>query len=638
MPLLMLIAVVAASAVILSHLAVVLWFSWTNGSPGDPDLTYTAQNFVEVFSDPRTFTVLIDTIEFSCISLAVALAFGIPAAWLAERTDFPAKTLLFTLMAVGLLIPGFAAAMGWLFLLHPRIGLVNQLLVSSFHLAGPPLNISTIAGMGWVQGLNLAPLAFIMTAAVFRAMDPTLEEAARMHGAGPFTVLRRITVRLAWPGILAAAIYIFMTAFAAFDVPAIIGWGNRIFTFTTYLYLLLNPQDLLPRYGLGAALSTVAMAIAALMSWWYGAMARRSRRFAVVSGRAYRPRIVRLGRCRFAAWGFVGVYFVLGKVLPIALLAWSSLLPFFQLPSARALATVSLAHYFSLPWELVLTGLWNTSILAVLAPSLTLGLALAFSWVVLRSRFPGRAGFDFIAFLPHAVPSIVFGVGALLLTLFVIQRTLPIYGTIWLSADRVHDRALELRHPHDQQRPHPDPSGARGIGADERRHRVRGVRPHIAAAARPHPPLCLAVDRALDLSRAHLGGHPVDRRQPDLSGGGVEFLARRRARPGLRARRGDAGDDDADDRDLLAAGAPSGTAGDLRCDRNAESVQARRDFGNSGFGTFLVVNRSGRTRHPDRADDLVTCLDRHAAADHQHVFQKHQMRIGLAAAGVHRFR
>jgi iron(III) transport system permease protein len=432
MPAIMLVVVVGVSAVVIGHLAVVLWLSWTSGSPGDPGLTYTAQNFVEVFSDPRTFAVLLDTVDFSLVSLLVALAFGIPAAWLAERTDFPAKTLLFTLMAVGLLIPGFAAAMGWLFLLHPRIGLLNQLLMSSFHLAGPPLDINSIAGMGWVQGLNLAPLAFIMTAAVFRAMDPTLEEAAQMHGAGSVMVLRRITVRLAWPGILAAAIYIFMTAFAAFDVPAIIGWGNRIFTFTTYLYLLLNPQDSLPRYGLGAALSTVAMAIAALMSWWYGAMQRRSRRFAVITGRAYRPRIVRLGRRRLAAWGFVGVYFLLAKLVPIALLGWSSLLPFFQLPSARAFASVSLAHYFSLPWDLVLTALWNTSILAVLTPSLTLGFSLAFSWIVLRSKFPGRGSFDFIAFLPHAVPSVVFGVGALLLTLFVIQRELPIYGTIWI--------------------------------------------------------------------------------------------------------------------------------------------------------------------------------------------------------------
>jgi iron(III) transport system permease protein len=283
-----------------------------------------------------------------------------------------------------------------------------------------------------VQGLNLAPLAFIMTAAVFRSMDPTLEEAAAVHGAGAWRVLRRITVRLAWPGILAAAIYIFMTAFAAFDVPAIIGWGNRIFTFTTYLYLLLNPQDVLPRYGLAAALSTIAMVIAALMSWWYAAMQRHSRRYAVVTGRAYRPKIVRLGRSSAGAWVFIVTYLVLSKVMPIILLIWSSLLPFFQLPSARAFEVLSLTHYVTLPWELVLKAVANTAILAVLTPTLTLAISLAFSWTVLRSKLPGRAGFDFIAFLPHAVPSIVFGVGTLLLTLFVLQRAVPIYGTIWI--------------------------------------------------------------------------------------------------------------------------------------------------------------------------------------------------------------
>ena len=427
----MLAVVVFVSFIVLCHLAVVLWLAWTTGSPGN-DLAYTTHNFVETFSDARTYTALINSFAFALISLAVALVFGIPAAWLAERTDFRAKTLLFTLMAVGLLIPGFAAAMGWLFLLHPRIGLLNVLLVSTFHLSAPPFNITTILGMGWVQGLNLAPLAFIMTAAVFRSMDPTLEEAAQMHGAGPLRVLRRITVRLAWPGILAASIYIFMTAFAAFDVPAIIGWGNRIFTFTTYLYLLLNPQEVLPRYGLAAALSTIALVIAAVMSWWYGLMQQRSRQFAVVTGRAYRPKIVKLGGRVYAAWAFIGAYLLLSKVMPILLLIWSSLLPFFQLPSARALSTASLSHYYTLPWELVTTAIVNTCILAVLTPTVTLAISLAFSWIVLRSKVPGRGLFDFIAFLPHAVPSIVFGVGALLLALFVVQRAVPLYGTIWI--------------------------------------------------------------------------------------------------------------------------------------------------------------------------------------------------------------
>ena len=75
--------------------------------------------------------------------------------------------------------------------------------------------------------------------------------------------LRQITLPLAWPGIMAASIYIFTVGFAAFDVPAIIGWSNRIFTFSTFLYLLLSPQDVLPRYGVAAALSTVVIAFAA---------------------------------------------------------------------------------------------------------------------------------------------------------------------------------------------------------------------------------------------------------------------------------------------------------------------------------------------------------------------------------------
>lgn len=424
--------VLATSVVVLALLAVVFWLSWTTGSPGDPELTYTADNFGQVFSDRRTYTVLADTLLFSGWSLIVALGFGIPAAWIAERTDFSAKTALFTLMAIGLLIPGFAAAMGWLFLLHPRIGLVNQFFIQVLGTSAP-FNIMTIAGMGWVQGLNLAPLAFIMTAAVFRSMDPSLEEAAQMSGADRSTTMRRVTLVLAWPGILAASIYIFMIGFAAFDVPAIIGWGNRLFTFSTFLYLLLNPQDVLPSYGLAAALSTVMIAIAGLASWWYAAMQGRSQRYAVVTGKAYRPRLLPLSRrSRIFVWCFLGSYFLFSKVMPILLLIWASLLPFFQLPSARALGVAGLSHYYNLPWELILTAFANTSLLAVLTPTVTLAISLAFSWIVLRSRYPGRTIFDFIAFLPHAVPSVVFGVGALLIALFVVQRAIPIYGTIWI--------------------------------------------------------------------------------------------------------------------------------------------------------------------------------------------------------------
>ncbi len=425
--------VIFASAIILALLAVVIWLSFREGAVGDPDAITSLANYADVFLDPFTYRVIANTFAFSLVAMVVALAFGLPIAWLMERTDFPGKTTIFTLMAVGLLIPGFAAAMGWLFLLHPRIGLVNVWLMDVLGLTQSPFNVSSIVGMGWVQGLNLAPLAFIMTAAVFRSMDPALEESAQICGASFGRALRRITLPIAWPGILAASIYVFVLGFAAFDVPAIIGWGSRLFTFSSYLVVLLSPDKSLPRYGPAAALSTCLICFAAVLSWWYGRMQSRAHRYRVVSGKAYRPIEIGLSRgMKALAWLFVGIYVVLAKLLPIIVLFWASVLPFFQLPSAAAFASASFSRYAQLQWHYVLGGLWNTLLLMILTPTITLVLSVCFSWIVLKTRIRGRNWFDFIAFLPHAVPNIVFGIGALLLALFVLQGVIPLYGTIWL--------------------------------------------------------------------------------------------------------------------------------------------------------------------------------------------------------------
>jgi iron(III) transport system permease protein len=271
-----------------------------------------------------------------------------------------------------------------------------------------------------------------MTAAVLRAMDPALEEAAQMAGAGRIAVFTRVTLRLAWPGILAASLYIFTMGFAAFDVPAIIGWSNRIFTFSTYLLLQLRPENVAPRYGAAAALATVVIALAVAMSWWYGRMQGRAHRYQIVTGKAYRPREIALGKGAAIAWTLVGVYFLLSEVLPLVVLAWASVLPYFQAPSRAALASVTLEHYSDLSWELVLEGARNTALLMLLTPTITIVVAIAFSWVVLRSRVKGRQVFDFIAFLPHAVPSIIFGVSALLFALYVIGPRVQFYGSLWI--------------------------------------------------------------------------------------------------------------------------------------------------------------------------------------------------------------
>ena len=423
---------ILACLVIAALLAVAIWLSFAEGTPGDYRLGYTLAHYEEIFLNPFTYRVIGNTVLFSATALVVAMAFGLPLAWLVERTDLPGKRLIFSLLAIALLIPGFSVALGWLFMLNPRVGLLNIVLQSLLGLKAAPFNIASLFGMGLVEGLSLAPLAFVMTAIVFRAVDPVLDEAARIGGASLWQSLRRVTIPLAWPGVLAASLYIFTIGFGTFDVPAILGLQARIFTFSTYVFMQISPSDGLPEYGGVATLSVFMLVLALGFSAWYSRMQRQAPRYAVVTGKGYRPTLIRLGRFRWLALAFVTFYLTVSQLLPILTLLWSAGLPFLRPVSGAAFATLSLKNFHDLPEGLVLSGLGVSAALMLLVPTVTLTLSIALSWVVLRSRLRWRALFDFFAFLPHAVPKIVFSVAAWLLALFVLRDILPLYGTIWI--------------------------------------------------------------------------------------------------------------------------------------------------------------------------------------------------------------
>jgi iron(III) transport system permease protein len=428
----LIVVVVLACAAIAVLLATIFWLSFIEGAPGDPDIGYTLANYFAIFGDPFTYRVIWNTIAFLVVTLIVAFSLALPMAWLMERTDFPGKPVVFTLMTVALLIPGFAVALGWVFLLHPRIGVINQALMGLFGLAAAPFDVGTIAWMGIVEGLSLTPLTFIMISVAMRSMDPALEEAAAMSGAKPWQAVMRVTLRVLWPGLLAAAIYVSAVCFAAFDVPAILGLTRRIFTFSTYVFYSLTPTEGLPEYGQVSALSMIMIVFAVLLSWCYRIVQRQAPRYAVVTGKAYRPRILPLGRARPWAIAFVSVFFLVSQVMPLLMLCWAAGLPFLQTPSAEAFAQLSLANFYNIPTDLLTRSIGNTIILMLIVPTLTVALSVAVSWVVLRSKAPGSGLFDFFAFLPVTVPPIVFSIAALLLALFVLNRFVPLYGTIWI--------------------------------------------------------------------------------------------------------------------------------------------------------------------------------------------------------------
>ena len=449
---------VAALLPVVGLLLVIFWMGFWQSGPGEP-VVYTLNNYRNILTDPFTYKTMLNTMGFASTTVLVSLFFAIPIAWLVERTDLPGKESVFTLMAIGALVPTFFTAMGWVFLLHPRIGVVNKLLMEGFGLAESPFNIASIVGMGWVEGLGLSSIAFIMIVATYRTMDPSLEEAGRVHGLKILKTLRYITLPLTFPGILAAAIYVFTIGLSAFEVPAIIGMSNKIFTFSTFIFYKMQPLEELPNYGVAGAVSSLLVVLALLLSGWYFKVLRFSSRYAVVTGRAYRPKLVELGNHgRAYAWIFLGFFFLVAKLLPFLLLGWAALLSYFQPPSWAALSQVSLRNFYGLPWDLLFIGARNTLLLMLAVPTLTLILCMAISWVILRSELKWRIVFDALAFLPHAVPSIILAIAAVFVALFLVRNTLPLYGTLSILilvytvsrisfATRIINNSLAQIHP-----------------------------------------------------------------------------------------------------------------------------------------------------------------------------------------------
>jgi iron(III) transport system permease protein len=427
-----LVAVAGVAAIsILVLLGMIIWMSLRTGVPGQPS-DYSLKNYVTILADPYTYKVMWTTLYFSAVTIAVAVPLGFIFAWLVERTDMPYKALAMSLLSIGILFPTFLKAMGWVFLLHPRIGVINIFLMQLFGLSAAPLNIATLTGIGWVQGLTLTPLAYVMISAALKSMNPSLVEAASVHGVSQWRTLVRIELPLIWPALFSAVIWMFTVAIAAFDVPGVIGMANNIFTFSTAIYFMINPNEGLPRYGLSGAYGTIMVGLSLIMMIPYFIALKQSHKYQIISGKAYQPRPVELGRWRWSAWALLGLYFTLAFVLPLLAIFWVSLLPYVQAPSWQALSSLTFERYSAAAFDrAILDAALNTILLMVAVPTLIVLICAAVSWIVTRSKFRWRVALDAVAFLPHPVPNLLFALAIAYLALLV-SNVVPLYGTIFV--------------------------------------------------------------------------------------------------------------------------------------------------------------------------------------------------------------
>lgn len=405
----------------------------------------TLTNYTLLFTSPSTLPILFNTLLFTAGSLAVGLPLAILFAWLLERTAIPARRWISAFILVPMTIPSLLSAIAWIQLLDPRIGLVNIIVRGVLGLKADmgPFDIYSLYGMCFIQGLRLVPSAYLMIAASFRAMDPSLEEQSAMAGRNIAQTTMRVTLPIVRPALLAALIYYVIVVVEAFDIPGLLGFTARIRVLSTAIYWATHSEVGLPDYGLASALGMIVLVMALILMWIYHLLTKHQERFATITGKGYRPRQIRLGAWTLPAVAICVFYVFIAVVLPFLMLLWTSVQPFYAVPSSDSLGRVSFEGYLNI-WRdgNVVRAAWNTTKLAMVTAVATVFLSILVGWFVVRRKRESGVLARYLAtvsFLPQSVPSIVIG---LALIFVYIRFPIPIYGTLWIIALAMTTRYL----------------------------------------------------------------------------------------------------------------------------------------------------------------------------------------------------
>ncbi|MEQ8710597.1 MAG: iron ABC transporter permease [Rhodospirillales bacterium] len=416
---------------VLVPLALVLISSFKpTGFPSDKG--WTTENYSDVYFSAEFWELVGNTVQFAFGATIMALSLGALIAWLVERSDLPMKGLVRALVILPMATPPVLMAIGWVMLLSPRTGAINDLLIYLFNLDSAPINIYSMGGMIFVEGLALVPSTFLILSPAFRNMDPSLEEAAFTSGAGLFTTIRKIFLPLLAPTIMAAAVFLLIVGFLVFDIPGTIGMPVGIFVLSSQVvYLANDAPGGLPEYGLISAMAIFFLVIVLTLAWSYQRYTRLQGQFVTVTGKGWRPRSVALGKWRWPAFTMIAVYFLLAVAAPVAILIWTSLMPYQSGVSLDMLEKATLANHidFFSNRRAVQSSI-NSVLIAIAASTAVALLSVLVSWVVIRSKAPGRKIIDALSFLPIAIPGTLIGVG--LIYVYLTINFIPIYGTIWI--------------------------------------------------------------------------------------------------------------------------------------------------------------------------------------------------------------
>lgn len=419
-----LLAVVAFA--VLAPLVMMLVSSFQLSPPGRVPV-YGLQGWTRVLTDPSIGSAFANSISLAVVRQAIALVIGILLAWLIARTDLPWKSELEFIFWISFFLPPLPVAMGWILLLDGKFGLVNQWLDLLPFIEGSLFNVYSFWGIVWVHMTTTLGVKVLLLTPAFRNLDAAMEETSRSCGSGALGTLFRIVVPLMAPAILVSTVLGLIRSMEAFEIELLLGVPIGLFVYSTKIRDLVTFEP--PQYAPAAALGVAFLVILLVMVWfqrWY----LGQRIYRTIGGRGFSTRETALGPWRWPAFGIVTAIALTVTLAPVAVLVMGTFMRafgYFNIPNPW-----TLQHWQRVLVDpLLIRSFQNTLIVGLGAAIVGVILYGLIAYVIVKTRFAGRAVLDLLSWLPWAIPGILMGL-ALLWTVFRTPFLLPLYGTVHL--------------------------------------------------------------------------------------------------------------------------------------------------------------------------------------------------------------
>jgi iron(III) transport system permease protein len=391
---------------------------------------FNSRDFYNVLMEPETYAALKNSLIIASCTTIGSTIVGTFFAWLVTRTDLPYKKFMKGVFLVPFMLPSFIGALAWKMLLSPNAGFINKFLMSTFHLSDPVFNIYSYLGISSVEVMYLFPFVFIQVCGALERMDPTLEESARISGAGLLTITRKITIPLVLPSILSGALLIMLYSMAHFGTVAVLGIENGIYNIPTLIYERIHQSaGSFAAIRTGTVLATVLVVSAAIIIWAQHKILGKGH-YQIIGGKSFRPMELKLRGLRYPLLAFCILYIAFTIVLPTAVIFLVGGLKTYGL--AFTLNNLSLDNYKYILTEYTVTkdAIFNSITLGLAAAVITMFAGVMISYVIVKMKVRGKGILEFLGMLPFSVPGSVIALGVILA--WSGQFGINLYNTVWI--------------------------------------------------------------------------------------------------------------------------------------------------------------------------------------------------------------